>query len=234
MSDHYDNRGIVYTDFIKNLHAVLNPRTYFEIGTMFGGTLELASCATTCVDPGFDIRCSPTGQRPATMLFQMTSDRFFQDYSPVDLFKAEIELAFLDGLHEFETTLRDFINTERHCRPNSVVMMHDCVPFGPSITTRTDPIGAWTGDVWKLIPALRKYRRDIDLSVFDASLTGLVCCTNLNPASTVLRDNYKQICAEWRDVDLSDYGFAKFIDEAQMISTGRASIPEDVRKYFWL
>ncbi len=32
----------------------------------------------------------------------------------------------------------------------------------------------WTGDVWKLIPILQRYRPDLQLTLFDAPPSGLV------------------------------------------------------------
>ena len=39
-----------------------------------------------------------------------------------------MDFAFIDGMHLFEFALRDFMNLERHCTPQSVIMVHDCYP----------------------------------------------------------------------------------------------------------
>lgn len=168
------------------------------------------------------------------MLFQMTSDRFFEQYSPLTLANRPIDLSFIDGLHEFETTLRDFINVERNCRQNSVIALHDCVPFNGKVASRTETDGAWTGDVWKIVPILREYRPDIDVFVFDAAKTGLVLCTNLDPKSRALEAHYKDACTKWRSVNLEEFGYLKFIDDLKILSTEELEKPEGVRRYFWL
>jgi len=71
-------------------------------------------------------------------LYQMPSDAFFAHYSPTALVGTPIEMAFLDGLHRCEYLLRDFINTERHCKPNSIVALHDCLPVEAAITGRME------------------------------------------------------------------------------------------------
>jgi hypothetical protein len=55
----------------------------------------------------------------------------------------------------------------------------------------------WTGDVWKLVPILHRWRPDLEIRCLDCPPTGLVLCTNLDPASTVLADAYNKILAEW-------------------------------------
>jgi hypothetical protein len=217
------------------LHRHLQPETYLEIGTLHGNTLSVAQCAAICIDPLFQLTVDPIAQRPATMFFQMTSDRFFQRYSPSTLLGKPIEIAFLDGLHEAETLLRDFANVEKHCRRNSLICLHDCIPENVPMATRYyQPPMAWTGDVWKVVPILKKWRPDVSIFVFDAYPTGLVCCTNLDSSSSVLDDEAREIWQEWRPIELSEYGFNRMIEEAAIVSTDEIERPDQIRRYFWL
>jgi hypothetical protein len=84
----------------------------------------------------------------------MRSDNFFRRPDPNRIFDGPIDLAFLDGVHYCEYVLGDFANTEIHCRRNSVIAMHDCVPVDLAITSRagaptieTHRKNWWTGDV---------------------------------------------------------------------------------------
>jgi len=232
--DQYEHTGISHYELLDNFHRNLGPRTYFEVGTLQGGTLRLSRCRTVCVDPAFQIKESPTGEREATMLFQKTSDRFFEDHDVTALLGGPVELAFLDGLHEAETLLRDFINIERHCKPNSVVCLHDCVPMDVGQTVRAINGGLWTGDVWKVLPILKEFRPDIDIHIFDAYPTGLVCCTNLDPENDTLAENYGAIWRKWAKMELGEYGFGKFIEECNILPTSAVATAEDLRRYFWL
>ena len=60
-----DVHGLFYQTFIANLHKVLRPETYFEIGTLNGDTLKLAQCASVCVDPMFQIESDIIGLKPS-------------------------------------------------------------------------------------------------------------------------------------------------------------------------
>lgn len=198
--------GQMYTRFIKNFHDVMKPRTYLEIGTQSGNTLAIATCPSIAVDPRFQINVNVAGGKSTCFLFQTTSDDFFRDYNPTAFLGAPVEFAFLDGLHKFEFLLRDFMNTEKFVGKNSVVMMHDCVPPGFYMTTRemADPIRLeksafgswWTGDVFKLIPVLKRYRPDLKITILDCVPTGIVMITGLNPMNDVLRRAYDDIMRE--------------------------------------
>jgi len=230
----YENKGLPYTDVLKKFHEQLRPKTYFEIGTLQGATLALSRAKTIAVDPCFKLIVSPVGNREVTMFFQMPSDEFFARHDPLALFGEKIDLAFLDGLHYFEFLLRDFINTEKSCKANSIIALHDCIPMNLPMTTRANPGGFWTGDVWKLVLVLKEYRPQVKLYSFDAWPTGLICCTGLDPQSNILSENYHAIVDQWRDVNLDEYGLGRFIDEIDVKSTDLISNYEGLTQYFWL
>ena len=73
------------------------------------------------VDPNplFDAVLLPRGATFAVM----TSDEFFRTIRPSRRFN----VAFLDGLHTFEQTYRDMINTFAHLT-NGVILIDDTVP----------------------------------------------------------------------------------------------------------
>lgn len=242
--DFFDRvRGLNYAEVLRAIHQGLQPRNYFEIGTFTGGTLRLSSCDTIAVDPQFHIAGDTVGPRPLTMLFQMTSDDFFRRYSPTALFGSTIDLAFLDGMHRFEFLLRDFMNTEKHCRRNSVVVMHDCLPGDALITARDmgDPRREasrhpdfWAGDVWKLVPILRQYRPDLKILLTDAAPTGLVFVTNLDPSSDVLERNYFEIMETFMDLDLEQYGVERLFSEIPVSRARDLVFADGYAKHFHL
>ena len=214
--------GPHYVEVLRALHARLKPARYFEIGTLHGQTLALATCASVAVDPAFQLTVDVQAGKPSCRLFEETSDDFFARQDLTGLLGGPVELAFLDGLHAFAFLLRDFINTERHCRPGSAILLHDCLPREAAMTggpERTDPglpryRGYWAGDVWKMVPLLRRLRPEMSVTCLDAPPTGLVVCTGLDPASRVLADGYEAILAEWAQVKLADYGLARLLAEA--------------------
>lgn len=204
--DHRERvRGMSYWKFLSALHEQLQPQTYLEIGVNDGASFKLAHCASIGVDPRLALTADVAANKPSCLLFEETSDAFFAHRDPTALFGQPVDIAFLDGMHLLEFLLRDFINVERHCRPNSIILLHDCLPPHISMTTRDsgamwdNPLpykGWWTGDVWKIIPILQRYRPDLSIQLLDCQNTGLAMITKLAPDSRALGDAYDKIVAE--------------------------------------
>jgi len=183
-----------YRDTLRAIHARRQPRVYLEIGVRHGFSLALADAPITLgIDPLPELRTQLAGN--ARVLAQ-TSDAFFADAAAA-LLTQPIDLAFIDGMHLFEFALRDFMNVERFASPRGVVVLDDVFPNHPLQAARERQSGVWTGDVWKILPCLRKYRPELSLILLDASPTGLLVVTGLDPANTVLADRYTAIVREF-------------------------------------
>ena len=231
-----------YRTVLQGLHRNLSPKTYFEIGTFGGATLKLASCASIAVDPHFQVTTDVVEKKPVCHFFQTTSDAFFRENNVTDIFKAPIDIAFLDGMHLYEFLFRDFINTEKHCRKNSIIILHDCLPMDDVMTRRkrsdsnegSDYPGYWTGDVWKVVSILREFRPDLRMFATNAAPTGLIFLTNLDPTSSLLEDRYQEIVDKYRHTTLTEYGLERYWTEFKMIPTTSFASIEGVSEYFHL
>jgi hypothetical protein len=203
--------GIRYPRVLAAIHEAMLFDCYLEIGCRTGTTVALSQSRTIAVDPFFQVRADVIANKPALHVMQMTSDDFF-DSGFLARNDMALSFSFLDGMHLFEFLLRDFRNAEANSRPGAVIAMHDCVPAGVPMTTRdldNLPPGSWTGDVWKLIPILRKYRPDLTLTVLNAAPTGLVLVGGLDPANRVLFDRYDEIVTEF-SVPITTFGIERF------------------------
>jgi hypothetical protein len=234
--------GLQYVDFLKVLSKHLAPESYFEIGTSRGDSTAAFPCDVLCVDPNFITQVSPLGARKRSFFMQMPSDEFFRLHKIRQFFPSGPDICFLDGLHRFEYLLRDLINTEAECRPNSIILIHDCLPLNERMAERTMRVEEtespstqtfWTGDVWRLLPTLKKYRPDLRIMQLDCDPTGLVACTNLDPASRVLSLNYNKIVDEMMNLALRDLGLDKLWHLFPTIdSKYLAAHPEDLTAVF--
>jgi len=65
--------------------------------------------------------------------------------------------------------------------------------------------GWWAGDVWKMIPTLKKYRPDLELTLIDCVPTGLVLVRGLDPANNVLQRNYEEIVKSFQIMDRGEF-----------------------------
>lgn len=194
-------QGEPYGEVISRFHAHLKPKTYVEIGIETGRTLANAKPPTIAIgiDPKPVIKVEFEAE---TKIYPVPSDDFFENYNLAEEMEhPTVDFAFLDGLHLFEQTLKDFMNVENFSTPNTVVVTHDCLPLNTFTAARERQSKFWTGDPWKIIPCLKQYRPDLNLSVISAPPTGLGVITNLDSSSTVLHDNWQAILDEYVDME---------------------------------
>lgn len=212
-ADFREATGLDYVQFLAQLHQSKLFDWYFEIGTRHGDSLMHCRSKSISVDPFYKIKTKHLiGVKPELYFFQTTSDVFFEG-GFLKRNKIKLSFSFLDGMHLFEYLLRDFINAEAASNAKGVIAMHDCCPANADMEQRDLNAvrgKSWTGDVWKLVPILKKYRPDLTVTVLDCSPTGLVLVNNLDPKNTILRDKYDAIIKEFMDVRLQDFGIAKY------------------------
>ena len=201
-----DLAGPNYIRFAEVIHAVLRPKRYLELGAGRGDMLRLAKCRAISVDPAPNLAVDALADKPACFMFRQDSDEFFRETNPTELLGGPVDLAFLDGPRLFERLLREFAATERHCRRDSVILLHDCIPTDTHIARRQiqdDRLAAhsphptfWAGDVWKAAALIVRYRPDLRIYAFNTPPTGLIAVTNLDPQSTLLSDHYFALVQE--------------------------------------
>ena len=205
--------GKGYKFVLKRIHEVFQPSSYLEIGVSKGRSMALADPSTHVVgiDPAFRIDAEICAQ---ARLYPITSDSFFDRYKLFnELDTKHLDLAFIDGLHLFEQVLRDFTNVEKYASANTVVLIHDCYPVSELTAERNRSTNFWTGDVWKIIPCLRRERPDLKVHVIPCRPSGLAFVTGLNADSKHLVDNFEEIARSYSQLDYRD-------------------IPEDREAYF--
>ena len=189
--------GEFYIDVLARILDQVKPRTYVEIGVFRGNSLRLAKPPTLAI--GID----PEPQLIAPLaenhkVFAETSDAFFAGRDlRAELGGLPVDVAFIDGMHNFEFALRDFANLERHCTRGSIILIHDCYPLDQESAGRAPRAVNWSGDIWRLIVLLKKYRPDLSISTIGTPPTGLGLVRNLDPNSRFLFDHSDRLCEEF-------------------------------------
>lgn len=196
-----------YYGLLRRIHEARRPELYVEIGVHEGHSLAFVQPGTRVV--GVDPEPKVAEPPPDCTIVAQTSDDFFAD--PVALRGQPIDLGFADGLHWWEQTLRDVAHLERHASPDGMILIHDCNPIDEVTAARERTTIVWSGDVWKTVVALRRYRPDLSVVTADVEPTGLAIVTGLDPGNTVLFDRYDEIVADidqlgWADIASADRG----------------------------
>jgi hypothetical protein len=181
--------AVPYLDVLRQLHQVLAPRHYLEIGVRHGASLALAQGPATGVDPAPEIA---TALPPTTTIVVRTSDDFFAAGAG----GIRPDLAFIDGMHLVENSLHDFMNIELIAANGAAVVIDDIFPNHPAQALRQRRTLAWTGDVWRLPAILARWRPDLFLARLDTAPTGLLLVAGLDPLNRTLWDGYDDILTE--------------------------------------
>ena len=193
--------GEGYLQVLGRIQQHLNPRTYVEIGVSKGESIRLAQAGTVAlgVDPQPAIAHSLP---PNVRIFAETSDEFFARRDVrAELGGLPVELAFIDGMHHFEYALRDFMHIEHLSTPESTVLIHDCCPYDEVTARRERVFGFWSGDIWRVVVLLKKYRPDLSIHTIATPPSGLCVVRNLDPSSRFIHDNLSRLCEEFMALD---------------------------------
>lgn len=212
--------GKGYREILRGLESAGPASWYLEIGSRSGTSLSDRNCNFIAVDPEFALSTKVFNSAEAQLFFQEESDAFFER-NLLQTAGIVPDLAFIDGMHLIDYVLRDFRNTERAMSAEGVIALHDVLPFNSKMTVH-DPdalskLSGWTGDVWKIIPILQKWRPDLALEVVGAPKTGLLVVRNLDPKNTTLFDKEKEILDAYLAVELSSYGPPNFFGSFDII-----------------
>ena len=204
-----DLPGEDYLALLRRIHAHLAPRTYVEVGVSTGDSIRLVGEATRAI--GVDPEPNLAGPlAPNQRVFRQTSDAFFAEHDLRALLDGlPVDLGFIDGMHQFEFALRDFVNLERFCSRESTILIHDCYPLDAPTATRERATVFWSGDIWRLLLALKKHRPDLAIHTVGARPTGLAVVRNLDPASRILAAGLERICEEFLAVEFEAIADAK-------------------------
>jgi predicted O-methyltransferase YrrM len=198
-----------YYDFLGEIHRELKPPTYVEIGVATGKSLALAGAETVAigVDPASADFANLIYRSPANTprLYKMTSDDFFATTDlKRELGRSHFDVAFIDGLHHFDQVLRDFINLEKHAGPNSVILIHDCLPINRRVASRDRTTAFWTGDVWKIIPCLQTVRPDLEIVTLPLPPSGVAVVRRLDPSSRILERQHNSLAHHFDQLQMPE------------------------------
>jgi len=177
-----------YLSTLGRIHKILEPKLYVEIGIRKGNSIRLSNCETIGIDPNEEFVDKIT----KFSFYNCTSDDFFFFYAN-EVIKKPIDLIFIDGMHLAEYVYRDFMNAEKYMRRTGVVVIDDVLPNHPLQAARIRQTQVWSGDVWRFVRLLSEVRPDLQLTWLNTAPTGLLVVRGLDPANTVLRDQYNPL-----------------------------------------
>ncbi len=190
---------------LKAIHYLVKPTFYMEIGVRWGDSLILSgdNALAIGIDPAPNLKMELPRK---TYLIKKTSDDFFKRYHWYQkVYRKKPDLALIDGMHLSEYVLRDFINLEACMDKTGMIVLDDTNPQNAKMAYRERETNLWTGDVWKLLPILFKYRPDLEIVTYDVAPAGLTLIKQLDPHNTFLKGNYSEIETEIQKITFNTF-----------------------------
>jgi hypothetical protein len=151
---------------LNALAKINSASKYLEVGVYGGDTFTRVNVPYKVgVDPkfGFDVR-EYADER--TVFHEVTSDCFFSRLAPAH---DPFDLIYLDGLHTFDQTFRDFCASLRYSHARTIWLLDDTHPSGPLAANPDLRVtrwlhrlfrvknGDWMGDVFKVVFAIHDF-----------------------------------------------------------------------------
>ena len=145
-----------HIEVIEFFIRLLRPKNFIEMGTQFGETAVrvlplipehyygvdiIKQDNMKFLDKKYDNMC----------FFEMSTDEFFENAFDKRMF----DMAFIDASHDYEQTLKDFINIKDFIVPDGIIFFHDTYP---STIEETKP--NLSGDCYRLPEKIRLEHND--------------------------------------------------------------------------
>lgn len=212
---------------------------YLEIGVSEGNTFfDIDASLKVAVDPAFQFDPAKHGG-DGVFFYGVPSDDFFGFFETTpaaELAKdaagdgvPRFDVIFIDGLHTFAQSYRDFVHSLRYAHDKTVWILDDTVPNDPYSALPDEdrcakfrefagiPSVAWHGDVYKTVVAIHDGHKDfffrtiIDIGNPQTVLwkvPGRVC-------------NRENLCRDLEEIDGLDYFTMAENARAMMFGSGR-------------
>ncbi len=194
---------------VNALAKLNNAQRYLEIGVFKGITFQQVNIPFKVgVDPTFAFKTAEFANE-CTIFHEVTSDAFFAKLAPI---YGKFDVIYLDGLHTFEQTFRDFCASIAYAHERTIWLIDDTGPANWFSSLRNRQLAAvlrrfawvknpeWMGDVFRLVFALHDFFPQYSYATFPEH--------NQTVVWTEPRQNFKP---DWDSlVDISNLTYGDF------------------------
>ncbi len=222
------SQGVKMSHSARRLSLIkthMDVRSYLEIGVFDGATFHgVDFLQKVAVDPTFQFDTRAYNVAGAEY-FEMTSDQYFINFAGNRVF----DLIFLDGLHTFEQTFRDFCNSLNHSSYRTVWVVDNVYPVDKfsahpdqkeTIFYRQETGSegeAWHGDVFKFVFALHDFFPQFSfVTIRDKGNHQLVIWNSPRPDFSPIFNNLERITR------MSDFDFRRLEKHLNLVSEEEA------------
>ncbi len=219
--------GTASSERLNAALQALSGSRYLEIGVARGSTFFAVDAKIkVAVDPRFRFDPRERQSHRNETYHSISSDLYIDQAIPQ---REWFDLIFLDGLHTYSQTLRDFLGTQALARPHTVWLLDDTVP---STAMAAEPelsrvrrarefLGcaedeAWMGDVFKVVAWV------------DSFMPQYTCLTTESPGQTfilpIANPKAKRLFTSTAEIEKLDYLDSLFLQTSLLQPTPLSKI----------
>lgn len=154
-----------HIEVIKFFTLLCKPKNFIELGTQFGETTQAILPLIPYDYVGVDINITNNmkylkSTNPRLKLHEMSTNAYFDSVYDGTVF----DMAFIDASHNYENTLRDFLNLKDNMSPDGMIFFHDTYP-----ATKAETAQNLCGDCYKLPEHIRlNYNKEYEILTLPA------------------------------------------------------------------
>jgi len=203
---------------INHLGKLINAQNYLEIGVESGVTFNQVNIPSKfAVDPNLKVKSETLNGT----FWDATSDEFFSSLDPIFKF----DLVFIDGLHTFEQSLKDLLNSSARLSEIGIIVVDDVYPSDYLASLVDHQICAdlktefgyadrnWMGDVYRTIAFADNFLFNFEYASIKDGISQTVFWRSRIPRS---RPNF---CLSMNEIAQLDYASLLAYSEILKIQT---------------
>jgi hypothetical protein len=188
-------------EIIQVLLDLFPQPSYLEIGVDNGWTFNaVVARSKHAVDPAFKFATHDVEDHERSVRhFPITSDAYFAGPG----IRRGLDVAFIDGLHTFEQTLRDLLNVQNNLNPGGAIVIDDVNPrlYHASLPNPAEAFrvrdhqasyfpqmaadSSWMGDVYKLVFFIQSFMQAWSYACVGETRSQLVVWRQARPPQQV-------------------------------------------------
>lgn len=152
-----------HIELIEFFVRLLRPKNFIEMGTQFGETTSRILPMIPEDYYGIDIKMQDNmlylaREYKNLSLFEKSTDKYFEENFNGKIF----DMAFIDASHDYEQTLKDFLNIKDYVAPDGIIFFHDTYP-----STASETSSDLSGDCYKLPDKIRlEHNKEFEIITF--------------------------------------------------------------------
>ncbi|MGI9253793.1 MAG: hypothetical protein ACR2J8_08600 [Thermomicrobiales bacterium] len=193
-----DSPGPTVMEYLRHIDAVLRPAVVLLLGSDAAPVFVRDDAVVVAIDLAPSREAAALARAGQIVLLREPAESACTAVAIGAVLEArEVDFVWIADERHFRGLLRAFIDCERMASPYGAIAIGHVLPRTAQAARRSPTPGGdvWSGEAWRIVPCLRRWRPNLMLDLHDATPDGILVVTGLDPADRTLDDRYDEIIA---------------------------------------